>query len=528
MESPPLKPYLSKEDQDNLTLVEAAAESHSTEAAESHRTEASDERKARPLSAVGVLDGERQNEETETFRQTEPSVPTEQTYPNQNQRKGKLRHRLIVSSCLVLSATFFFLSMLNLANVFQQDAKIDSKFQVHPVKPRPELSSELTYKSSAEPKDALIPVVETGWTSKSEGFVDKAGKLVIKPKFAEVSEFSDDLSLVKPMKKDAKWRYINRSGNYAFKGEFENARNFSNGLAAVWNNSSGIGGFINTKGDYVFSTKMRSTPNKLGENLYSYEDSSGRTIYIDSHFKRLFDDEYTIENVSTSGNEKYSTKYFKLHHKGKCGIIDATGKIILQPNYESIISFDNGVATIYVGGNYGFVNENGKTIIDPKYEETTGYADIIGVRQKGKPWHFIDKTGNELNVPPVDGVIKSSEGIWFADGRGAVYNNGKFYWVNEKGLPAFDIHADFITAFKNGFATYWNGEYWRYIDRNGRLASNRNFPTAGAFENGEANVTLAGPMFFLIQSKTIDDEKSKMIYWKEQNATELGRIFPKE
>ncbi|MBX9724142.1 MAG: hypothetical protein K2X81_22230, partial [Candidatus Obscuribacterales bacterium] len=160
--------------------------------------------------------------------------------------------------------------------------------------------------------------------------------------------------------------------------------------------------------------------------------------------------------------------------------------------------------------------------------ETTGYADIIGVRQKGKPWHFIDKRGNPLNAPLVDGIIKSSDGTWFADGRGAVYNGGKFYWVNDKGLAAFDIKAEFITAFQNGFATYWDGESWRYIDKNGRLVSKRHFATAGAFENGEAPVTIAGPMFFLIQSKTIDDEKSKMKYWIEENATELGKTIPKE
>jgi len=80
------------------------------------------------------------------------------------------------------------------------------------------------------------------------GFIDKTGKIVIKPQFdSERQDFSEGLALVKV---NGKWGFIDKMGKMVIKPQFDEAYGFSGGLASVL-----IGkkrGYINKKGEYVW------------------------------------------------------------------------------------------------------------------------------------------------------------------------------------------------------------------------------------------------------------------------------------
>ena len=62
------------------------------------------------------------------------------------------------------------------------------------------------------------------------GFIDKTGRMVIDPKFDDARSFSNGLAAVKI---DNKWGYIDKTGVVVIKAEFDNPGSFSNGLARV-------------------------------------------------------------------------------------------------------------------------------------------------------------------------------------------------------------------------------------------------------------------------------------------------------
>lgn len=75
-------------------------------------------------------------------------------------------------------------------------------------------------------------------SERSCGFIDKSGQVVIKPKFAAASHFSDGLAAVRPPKpamrgKRALWGYIDKTGSYVVQAEFNEARAFRHGKAMV-------------------------------------------------------------------------------------------------------------------------------------------------------------------------------------------------------------------------------------------------------------------------------------------------------
>ena len=65
---------------------------------------------------------------------------------------------------------------------------------------------------------------------------------VIQPQFDDAEDFSEGLALVKNAY-EVKWGYINREGQFVIKPQFDDARSFSKGLARVKMN--GKWGYIN-------------------------------------------------------------------------------------------------------------------------------------------------------------------------------------------------------------------------------------------------------------------------------------------
>ncbi len=79
------------------------------------------------------------------------------------------------------------------------------------------------------------------------GYIDKTGKIVIKPKFDNVWIFSEGLASVEI---DLKYGYIDKTGKIVIKPKFDNAYIFSEGLACVEIDDKE--GYINKTGNYVW------------------------------------------------------------------------------------------------------------------------------------------------------------------------------------------------------------------------------------------------------------------------------------
>jgi WG containing repeat len=91
------------------------------------------------------------------------------------------------------------------------------------------------------------------------GFIDHSGSFVIAPQFDAADGFSDGRALVSSSNGLTKWtyRFINKTGNPAFPGDFSAAASFSYGLAHVALKGKGRFAWINTSGKPVFSYVAR-------------------------------------------------------------------------------------------------------------------------------------------------------------------------------------------------------------------------------------------------------------------------------
>jgi len=163
------------------------------------------------------------------------------------------------------------------------------------------------------------------------GFIDKSGKFVIKPQFDSAESFSEGLAAVGMNSKNG---YIDKTGKLVIAARYDSAFQFSDGLAKV-----AIGdksGFIDTRGNMVISPR------------FAYSGFGNSLNY------RGFKEGLAAVEVNN-----------------KTGYIDKTGKIVIAATYKYGTDFNSGLAEVFIGSEPGMqksylINKTGKVIWEHK------------------------------------------------------------------------------------------------------------------------------------------------------------------
>ena len=169
--------------------------------------------------------------------------------------------------------------------------------------------------------EGLAAVKENGkW-----GYIDITGKMVITPQFDSAFNFKGNYARV--MLGD-KWGAINKQGETLFTIDASFLVDFSEGLAAFFNENQEFG-FVNKQGEIVIPAKY--SPGDTGDFLPDKMFSEG------------------LCDVMSSENNKI-------------GYIDKQGRWIIQPQFDWASSFKDNVALVQLDNKWGFINKKGELI----------------------------------------------------------------------------------------------------------------------------------------------------------------------
>src|SRR6218665_3143287 len=136
------------------------------------------------------------------------------------------------------------------------------------------------------------------------GYLGKTGNIVITPKFDEIRDFKEGLAMIKL---DRKWGYIDKNGNIAINPQFDYAEDFEEGLAVI------------------------------GEHDVNY---------------------------SNDGRNDWSIDCGSIYW----GCIDKNGNIVISPQFDYALRFQEGLARIKLGGKWGYIDKNGNIAIKPQLD----------------------------------------------------------------------------------------------------------------------------------------------------------------
>src|ERR1041384_2177978 len=83
---------------------------------------------------------------------------------------------------------------------------------------------------------------------------------------------------------------------------------------------------------------------------------------------------FTPETTPTATAQATQNLY-PVEKDGKWGYIDATGKLVIQPQYDCTFPFSEGLAAVCVGNKIGYIDTAGKLIIQPQYDFAYPFSD---------------------------------------------------------------------------------------------------------------------------------------------------------
>lgn len=225
------------------------------------------------------------------------------------------------------------------------------------------------------------------------GFIDKSGAIAIAPQFDQVGPFVEGLAAVQL---GGQWGFIEKTGQYAVNPQFQAAGQFHDGLAAV--ESDGAWGFINKAGLMVIPAKFgAANPSGFAEGLAG------------------------------------------VVFKNKVGYIDRSGKLAIPTNFQSIDDFSEGLARVCLANKWGYINTSGKIVINPQFDSASNFSDGRAIVMIGNRTGTIDKSGKFVVNPGQFNVIGyQRDALFVAADNGLGLMSTKGDWILR---PSTAVHA---------------------------------------------------------------------------------------
>ena len=326
--------------------------------------------------------------------------------------------------------------------------------------------------SVAADEHTLFPIsIEGKW-----GYINNAGKVVIEPQFLKSHYFSEGLAVVEitgtteedrvfkrtyqgfigtdgkfviPPQPPSGVRDIERYDTYSF-GDFHE------GLARIHiNDASGMDGYIDRTGKLVIQPKYGSAGDFSDGVAYAETwrrwDRPGpkRRGFIDKQGSFVIEDESFTYSCGFAEGVAY-VSVDSDDDTRSCGLIDRSGKYVIQPGmYNALSNPVGGAIRAVKNEKVGLLNRAGEIIVafgayDQILEPTDG---AIFVAELNGDTVLIDANGKRLA-----GVREPGDVGRFANGMATIKHDGRYGYIDATGSLKIPVQYDAANPFKHGLA----------------------------------------------------------------------------
>lgn len=315
------------------------------------------------------------------------------------------------------------------------------------------------------------------------GFIDHAGKFVIKPEFRRVKRFTEGLA---GADLHARWGFIDRDGKFVIARAYEDVQPFSAGYAGVEIESRW----------YVI--------NKTGEVLWP-PDKSVFKLGFPHEVDADAEDHAVV--VPWYDGKKWGFHDFGPHGKGD-----------IRCQWDDVKYFNDGLCPVYDAKKmlWGFINNKGEMVIDFKFDSASAFKNRVAECMMGDDFVWVDKIGTIAKKSRLESIHL------FKDGLALQQKRGKFIFIKRTGDPAFKKRFRYADNFSEGLAVVQPLKTGKrgYVDRTGEMVIPPVFEEARAFSEQLAAVRVDPERFF----KEYNDDLSP----KNGAPKEEGEITPGE
>ena len=171
---------------------------------------------------------------------------------------------------------------------------------------------------------------------------------------------------------------------------------------------------------------------------YGYVDSIGNVVIACQFDDAKEFSEGLAAVLSRDGNVSEGGVFGPLSLTLKWGYVDTTGLTVIPCQFDFAGQFSDGYAAVMSGNKWGFIDHNGDTLVDYKYDEVHRFVNGYAAVCRDGLWGYIDTDGNQL-VPCRYEVASDFGSDGFAavsrvDSTGFVFRNGQWYGTKDRAL----------------------------------------------------------------------------------------------
>lgn len=144
------------------------------------------------------------------------------------------------------------------------------------------------------------------------------------------------------------------------------------------------------------------------------------------------------------------------------GFADTSGKIVINPLYDEVTDFYEGLSIVQKNDSVYFINkENSNTLRMIFNDALPFYNGLAPVKQVNK-WYLIDRLG-ELKSEGFEEINELNNEIY------VVKQNNLYGAIDPYGKMVYEIKFDKLGDFKNNCAYYQLGSNYGFINKNGYI-----------------------------------------------------------
>jgi hypothetical protein len=232
-------------------------------------------------------------------------------------------------------------------------------------------------------------------------------------------------------------------------------------------------GFVDSSGKMVIPPRFVFARDFV--NGYTQVLFCGDIVYIDSQGNIASDQHAAAAGYAPDGRVIREIE-------GKFGFVDAANRLVVQPIYDEVRDFSEGLAAVRLGDRWGFVDRDGAVVVPIKFDGAyyffSGRAYVILGDRKG----YIDKSG--------EFVFQGFSGHIFSEGLLVMDLDGRDGYVDLNGKVVIPGRFEDARGFQEGLAPVrFKGKYG-FIDRTGEFVIEPSFDDAQPFQAGLAAVAV--------------------------------------